>query len=89
MGIAQMEWALHIIDPATGLIVAATLMHPSKKITEVDTEFVMRRFGEKRFAAGANREQMKLCEEKLGIPLDNYLGIVLKAMQSVSKEIGL
>lgn len=85
----KMEWALHIIDPATGLIVAATLMHPSKKITEVDTEFVMRRFGEKRFAAGANREQMKLCEEKLGIPLDNYLGIVLKAMQSVSKEIGL
>lgn len=85
----KIEWALHIVDPLTGLIVAATLMHPSKKIANVNTEFVLRRFNEKRFAAGANREQIKLCEEKLGIPLSKFIEITLNAMQSVAQDIGL
>ena len=84
-----MEWALHIVDPLTGLIVAATLMHPSKKIADVDSKFVLRRFKEKRFAAGANREQIKLCETKLNIPLEEFIQIVLDSMKSVSDEIGL
>ena len=84
-----MEWALHIIDPLTGLIVAAALMHPTKKLSGLDVGFVMRRFKEKRFAAGANREQIKLCEEKLNIPLEEFVGIVLEAMKSVSDELGL
>ena len=86
---SPMQWALHIIDPLTGLIVAAALMHPSKKLAGVDTKFVLRRFKEKRFAAGANREQIKLCESKLGIPLEEFVSIVLGAMQSVADELGL
>lgn len=85
----KMEWALHIVDPLTGLIVASALMHPSRKLASVDTEFVLRRFNEKRFAAGANREQIKLCEEKLGIPLPKFIEITLNAMKSVADEIGL
>jgi len=84
-----MEWALHIVDPLTGLIVAAALMHSTKKIAHIDTEFILRRFKEKRFAAGANRDQILLCENKLSIPLEEFVGIVLKSMQSVSTEIGL
>ncbi|MCD6594594.1 HDIG domain-containing protein [bacterium] len=85
----SMEWALHIADPLTGLIVAATLMHPSKKIANLDTKFVLRRFKEKRFAAGANREQIELCENKLNLPLEEFIQIVLDAMKSISDEIGL
>ena len=84
-----MEWSLHIVDPLTGLIVAATLMHPTKKLANVDADFVLRRFDEKRFAAGANREQIKLCEAKLNIPIQEFTKTVLEAMQSVSAEIGL
>ncbi|RKZ34268.1 phosphohydrolase [bacterium] len=84
-----MQWALHIVDPLTGLIVAATLMHPEKNIQSVDTDFVMRRFNEKRFAAGADRDQIKLCQSKLHIELEEFIDIVLKAMQSVSDELGL
>ena len=85
----EFEWSLHIVDPLTGLIVAAALMHPSKKIANIDADFVLRRFKEKRFAAGANREQIKLCEEKLKIPLREFIDITLKAMQSVADELGL
>ena len=85
----DMDWALHIVDPLTGLIIAATFMHPSKKIKQVDTGFVLKRFKEKRFAAGANRDQIALCEEKLGIPLDKFVEITLKAMQEIDDELGL
>jgi len=83
-----MDRALYASDPITGLIVAATLMHPSKRLGEVDVDFVMRRFGEKRFAAGANREQISSCTE-LGIPLEEFVGIALRSMQGISDDLGL
>ncbi len=84
----RMDWALYSSDPLTGLIVAATLMHPSKRLKEVDVRFVKKRFKEKRFAAGANRDQIRQCE-KLGLELDEFIEICLKSMQGVSDELGL
>lgn len=83
-----MERALYAADPLTGLIVAAALMHPSKSLTAVDVEFVMNRFKEKRFAAGADRDQIRSCEE-LGLGLDEFIGIGLKSMQGISDILGL
>ncbi|HHS49910.1 MAG TPA: HDIG domain-containing protein [candidate division Zixibacteria bacterium] len=83
-----MDKALHAVDGLTGLIVAAALMHPDKKLASLDTKFVMRRFGEKRFAAGANREQISTCEE-IGIPLEEFVEITLDAMKSISGDLGL
>jgi len=84
----KMDWALYSSDPLTGLIVAATLMHPSKKLSGVDVRFVKKRFKEKRFAAGANRDQIRQCE-KLGLELDEFIQICLESMQGVSDELGL
>ena len=83
-----MDRALLAADPVTGLIVAAALMHPSRKLAEVDVPFIMRRYGEKRFAAGASREQIGTCEQ-FGVPLEEFLGIALTAMQGISGELGL
>jgi putative nucleotidyltransferase with HDIG domain len=85
---SRMDKALYAIDPLSGLLVAAALMHPSKKIAAVDAEFVLNRFKEKRFAAGANREQIKGCEE-LGIDLAEFVEIGIRAMQQISDELGL
>ncbi len=85
---SKMAWALYSADPLTGLIVAAALMHPSKKLEGVDLQFLKRRFKEKRFAAGANREQIKECE-KLGISLDEFMQTCLEAMQEISDDLGL
>jgi len=84
----KMEWALYAVDPLTGLIVAAALMHPSKSLTGIDRDFVLRRFKEKRFAAGANRDQIRQCE-KLGLTLEEFIDICVKAMQGIAKELGL
>lgn len=86
--ISLMDKALFAVDPLTGLIVAATLMHPTKKLANVDTQFVLNRFKEKSFAAGANRDNIRTCEE-INLSLDEFITICLVAMQGVSDELGL
>ena len=83
-----MDKAIYAADPVTGLIVAAALMHPSKKLAGIDVPFVLRRFKEKRFAAGANREQIRSCEE-IGLSPEEFLDIALRAMQGISEDLGL
>jgi putative nucleotidyltransferase with HDIG domain len=85
---SKMEKAIYAVDPATGFIVACVLMHPSKSLDGLDIDFMMKRFKEKRFAAGASREQMKSIEE-LGISLEEFLTICLQAMKSIKEELGL
>jgi putative nucleotidyltransferase with HDIG domain len=86
--VSMMDKALFAVDPLTGLIVAAALMHPTKKLTNVDTQFVLNRFKEKRFAAGANRDTIRTCES-LGLSLEEFITISLGAMKSVADELGL
>jgi putative nucleotidyltransferase with HDIG domain len=83
-----MDKALYAVDPLTGLIVAATLMHPSKKLAQVDVPFVLNRFKEKRFAAGASREQIGSCQ-RLDLDLETFIGLALEGMQSVDVDLGL
>lgn len=85
----KMAKALFCLDPLTGLIVAATLVLPSKKISDLKVENVLNRFKEKSFAKGANREIIKMCEEYLGISLEKFVEITLKAMQKISDQLGL
>jgi putative nucleotidyltransferase with HDIG domain len=84
----RLEKALLAVDPTTGLIVAAALMHPDKSLKACDVEFLMRRYGEKRFAAGADREQIAACQD-LGLTLEEFLGLCLKGMQNVSADLEL
>ncbi len=84
-----MEKALFTTDPLTGLIVAATLVLPSKKITDLTPENVLNRFKEKAFARGANREIIKKSEEYLSLNLEDFVKIGLEAMQGISQKIGL
>jgi len=83
-----MDQSLYASDPITGLIVAAVLMHPTKKIKNVDVDFIERRFNEKRFAAGANRDQIKTCGE-FGLALHDFISLALEGMQSIDQELGL
>jgi putative nucleotidyltransferase with HDIG domain len=87
--LTRMAKALFCLDPLTGLIVAATLVLPSKKLKDLKVENVLNRFKEKSFARGANREIIKKCEEYLGLPLEKFVEIVLKAMQGISDQLGL
>ncbi len=84
----KMTKALFCADPITGLIVAATLVMPSKKIIDLSAENILNRYKTKGFAQGANRETIAACKE-LDLSLEEFVKISLKAMQSIPKELGL
>ncbi len=82
------EKVIRAVDPVTGLIVAATLISPDKKINRIDTDFVMRRFDESSFARGADRELIRGCQD-FNMKLEEFISISLKAMQEISDDLGL
>lgn len=83
-----MEKAMYAADPLTGLIVTAALIHPDKKLASINTQFALHRFGEKSFARGVNREIIRSCQE-MGLSLEEFVEIGLKAMQGIARELGL
>jgi len=80
--------ALAAGETITGLIVAAALVHPDRKLASVKAKSVRKRFKERQFAAGADRETIAECE-KIGIPLEEFCEICLQAMQQVAGDLGL
>lgn len=85
----NLEWSLYCCDELTGLIVAVTLVQPTRKLADVTVESVMKKWPQKSFAAGVDRDQVGKCEEKLGIKLGDFVALSLTAMQSIAAEIGL
>lgn len=85
----DMEWALETVDELTGFIVAVTLVRPEKQLATVTVEAVMKKWGQKAFAAAVEREQIAQCEEKLHIPLPDFIALTLSSMQEHHEELGL
>lgn len=86
---SQMDWAMYSCDELSGLIIAAALVHPDKKLASLTPEFILKRFNEKSFAQGADREQIKTCEKELQIPLQEFIQIALVAMQKIAPDLNL
>lgn len=80
---------LYCVDELTGFIIAVTLVRPSKKIADVEVSSVKKKLKDKTFAAQVDREQIKKCEELLGIPLDEMIERTLSAMKTVARELSL
>jgi len=85
---SKMDIALYTVDPASGFIIACALMHPSKKLENINLKRMKKRFKTKTFAQGASREQMQDCE-KMGVPLDEFLTTCLAAMQKIAPQLKL
>ena len=86
---SKMDWSIFCADSLTGLIVACALVLPTKKLADVSVEMVQKKFGQKSFAAGTRRDEIALCQEKLGISLGEFIKISLTAMQGIYQDIGL
>lgn len=85
---SNMEKALIAADAVSGLIVASALVMSSKRLRDVRPESISKRFKDKKFAAGSDRERIAACEE-LGLTKEKFFEIALKAMQNASSELGL
>lgn len=86
---SNLDWSIYCCDELTGLIIAVTLIRPEKKLSAVTLENILSKWPKKEFAKGVERERIELCEEKLGIKLNEFIQISLTAMQGISDELGL
>lgn len=84
-----MEWALECVDELTGFIVAVALVRPDKNLETVTVDSVMKKWKTNEFAKAVEREQIAQCEEKLNIPLPEFIQITLTAMQAHHEDLGL
>jgi len=81
--------ALFAVDELTGLIVAVALVRPSKDIRDVRVKSVRKKWRDKAFAAGVNRQEIEEGAADLGIELPEHISIVLEAMKGIAEELGL
>jgi len=84
----KLDKALFCADPLTGLITAGALVRPDKKLDNLEAKSIKKRFKEKSFAAGVNREQIARCSE-LGLTLDEFIELGLGAMKKIAFALGL
>lgn len=82
------EKAICAVDPLTGLIMAAALMMPEKKIAGLKLSSVMKKFKIPGFAKSVSRENIQTCS-MIGLELEEFVGVALLAMQNIDKELGL
>jgi len=82
------EHALACGETITGLITATAYVYPDKKVGSVKVKSITKRMKEKSFAASVNRDTIMECE-KLGLTLDDFAALALKAMQDIAPELGL
>ena len=81
---------LHAVDELTGLITAATLVRPSKNIRDVEVKSIRKKWRDKAFAAGVDREDIETACEELGVDLwELHVPMVLRAMQTHAEALGL
>ena len=84
----RMEKALVASDAISGLLVACALVMPSKKLADVKVESVAKKFKDKDFARGAERDRIVVCEE-IGIPKEEFFEIALNGLKESASQIGL
>ena len=83
-----LEIGLRAADQVTGLVTAAALIHPSKSVAALKVKSLKKRMKEKRFAAGVDRDAIRLCEQ-IGVPLDEFLELSARAMDAIADQLGL
>ena len=83
----KFQHALAAGETITGLIFATALVYPDKKLASVKPKSITKRMKEKAFAASVKRENILECE-KIGIPINEFAEISLKALQEISDELG-
>jgi hypothetical protein len=84
----RMEKALIACDAISGLLVACALVMPSKKLADVKVESVAKKFKDKDFARGADRERILFCEQ-IEVPIEKFFEIALDGLKESAPQIGL
>lgn len=85
----SMEKALFACDEVTGLVTAVALVRPSRSLLDLEPASVKKKWKDKAFAAGANREEIERSAREFGVDLWEHVGNVIQAMRKIAPELGL
>jgi putative nucleotidyltransferase with HDIG domain len=84
-----MEKALFACDEVTGLITAVAMVRPSRSLYDLEAKSVKKKWKDKAFAAGANREEIELAANEFGVELWDHVSNVIIAMRNIASQLGL
>ncbi len=86
---SRMEKALYACDEITGLIIASALVRPSRSLHDLKVKSVKKKWKNRAFAAGANRDEIAHAVEEFDIELWAHVGNVIEAMRQAAPALGL
>ncbi|MEN6411472.1 MAG: HDIG domain-containing metalloprotein [Veillonellales bacterium] len=87
--VATMEKVLYTVDELTGLIAATAILRPSQSLLDLTVKSVKKKWKQKSFAVGVNREIIESGVEMLGMPLEDVIKETIAGMKPIAAEIGL
>ncbi len=87
--LSRMEKALLACDEITGLITAVALVRPSRSLLDLEAQSVKKKWKDRAFAAGANREDIARATEDFGVDLWEHVSNVILAMRRIAPALGL
>jgi putative nucleotidyltransferase with HDIG domain len=85
----RMEKALYACDEITGLITAVALVRPSRSLADLEASSVKKKWKDRAFAAGANRDEIVKATQEFDIELWEHVSNVILAMRKIAPELGL
>ena len=85
----EMEKALYAVDELTGLITAVVLVRPSKSLADLKVKSVKKKWKDRGFAAGADREIIERGAEMLGMEIADLIAETIEGMKTAASELGL
>jgi putative nucleotidyltransferase with HDIG domain len=87
--VSALEKTLYAIDELTGLVATSALVRPSKSVLDMESGSVKKKWKDKRFAAGVNREVIEKGAALLGMDLAELITDTIMGMRTVARDIGL
>ncbi len=86
---SDLEKTLYAVDELTGLIATSALVRPSKSVLDLKVKSVMKKWKDKRFAAGVDRTIIDRGAQMLGMERSELISKTIDGMRSVAADIGL
>jgi putative nucleotidyltransferase with HDIG domain len=85
----EMEKVLYAIDELTGLVIAVALVRPSKSLMDLTVKSVKKKWKDRSFAAGADRDVIEKGAERLGLEVSELIEETIAGMRDVAAQLGL
>jgi putative nucleotidyltransferase with HDIG domain len=84
-----LDRTLYACDEITGLVTATALVRPSRSLGDLKAKSVMKKLKDRAFAAGVDRDELRLGADLLGVDLREHVDFVIGAMREVADDLGL